>query len=350
MRGSLAWSGAGREPLSHRGVGVKEALGPRSSVAAGTQGTVSEGRRSELREDDARLCVAGDLLNTGLNAADRGAHVSPSTARTAAVATAASPPAVKRRSMLPHEHGAWGQLAMPLLTALAIGRAGAAPLLLTVAVVLAFVAHEPLLVLLGQRGQRVRKDEGGRARRWLAALAALAAATGLAGIALAPTPARLALLLPAALAAGVGWLVSRKLEKTVAGEIAVAAALASAGYAVALAGGAPQSAALTALLAWILSFAAATLAVQVILVRARSKGAEDPGRRHAVLAALLGVLAAALSLAGLPAALALASAPTVAFSVAVCLLRVSPKRLRELGWALVGSSVVTLVILVAGLR
>jgi len=34
----------------------------------------------------------------------------------------------------------------------------------------------------------------------------------------------------------------------------------------------------------------------------------------------------------------------------VCLTRFSPKRLRELGWAMVGSSAVTLVILVVGLR
>jgi hypothetical protein len=217
-------------------------------------------------------------------------------------------------------------------------------------VVLAFVAHEPLLVLLGQRGRRAREEDGARAARWLAALAVLAAGAGLAGIALAPATARLALLLPLALAATVGVLVARRLEKTVAGEIAVASALASAGYAVALAGEAPHRAALAALLAWVVAFAAATLAVQVILVRVRSKGAADPGRRHAAIAALLGLAAAALSLAGLPAALALGAAPTVALSIAVCLLRVSPKRLRELGWALVGSSVVTLAILVAGLR
>jgi hypothetical protein len=37
-------------------------------------------------------------------------------------------------------------------------------------------------------------------------------------------------------------------------------------------------------------------------------------------------------------------------SIFVCLARFSPKRLRPLGWAIVGSSAVTLVILVAGLR
>lgn len=262
--------------------------------------------------------------------------------------SAAAPPS--RRSMLPHEHGAWGQLAMPLLTALAIARPTPAALALTAAVVLAFVAHEPALVLLGQRGRRVKDEEGGRARRWLAATGGLAAVLGAAGVVLAPPAARLALAVPAALAAAVALLVVRRLEKTVAGEIAVAAALASAGLAVALAGGASLEHAFAAALAWILAFGAATLAVQVILVRVRSKGARDPGRLHAVLSALLAAVAVALSAAGLPAALAWATLPTAAFSIVVCLGSFSPKRLRELGWAIVGSSVVTLVILVVGLR
>jgi hypothetical protein len=252
--------------------------------------------------------------------------------------------------MLPHEHGAWGQLAMPLLAALAIGRPTVAALLLTAAVVLAFVAHEPLLVLLGQRGRRAVQEDGARARRWLAATGALAAAAGVAGIALAPPLARVALALPAALAVAVGALVWRRLEKTTAGEIVVAAALASAGLAVALAAGAAPAAAVAAALAWVLAFAAATLAVRVILERVRSKGTRDPGRRNAALAAGIAALAFALVGAGLPATLGWAVLPTASFSIVVSLGRFSPKRLRELGWALVGSSVVTLVVLVAGLR
>lgn len=252
--------------------------------------------------------------------------------------------------MLPHEHGAWGQLAMPLLTALAIGRPSPSAALLALAVVLAFVAHEPALVLLGQRGARVLAEERGRAVRWLAWTAAPAILSGGAGAALAPAPARAALGIPLALGAVVAGLVVRRREKTVAGEIAVLAALASASLAVALAGGAPLRSAAAAALAWLLAFAAATLAVQVVVVRVRSKGRRDPGRRHAVLAALLVALGAALSAAGLPRALALATLPTAALSVAVCLSRVSPKRLRELGWAIVGSSALTLAILVAGLR
>ncbi len=254
------------------------------------------------------------------------------------------------RSLVPHEHGAWGQLAMPLLTALAIGAPSRAALALTLAVVLAFVAHEPALVLLGHRGRRVKDEEGRRALRWLVATGGLAAVAGAAGTILAPPLARLALAVPAALAALVAVLVVLRLEKTVAGEIAVAATLASAGLAVALAGGADPGHAVAAALAWVIAFSAATLAVQAILERVRSKGARDPGRLHAAGAVLLVAAGAALSLAGLPAVLAWATLPTAALSVVVCLGRFSPRRLRELGWAMVGSSTLTLVILVAGLR
>jgi hypothetical protein len=239
---------------------------------------------------------------------------------------------------------------MPLATALAIGRPTPAALALALAVVSAFLAHEPALVLLGQRGRRVREVEAPRARLWLAATGGLSAIAGVLGMALAPAPARIALALPVALAAVVLVLVLRRAEHTAGGEIVVAAAFASAGLAIALAAGATAESALAASLAWLLAFAAATLAVHVMLERVRSKGTRDPGRRHAALAALLAVTGAGLSLAGLPSALALAILPTVALSAVVCLARISPRRLRELGWALVGSSTLTLAILVAGLR
>jgi hypothetical protein len=225
-----------------------------------------------------------------------------------------------------------------------------AALLLTAGAVLAFVAHEPLLVLLGHRGARVRREEGGRAARALAWLGVGAAICGAAGLALAPPPARAAAAIPAVLACAVGVLVWRRLEKTVAGEVVVATALASAGAVVALAAGVRPGAALTALLAWALSYAAAVLAVQVILVRARTKGTRDPGRAHAALALGLLAAAAALAAAGLPLALPLATAPTALLSAAVALGRVSPRRLRPLGWALVAASVVTLGVLVGMLR
>lgn len=255
------------------------------------------------------------------------------------------------RTLVPREHGAYGQLAMPLLTALAIGRPGAASIALTASIVLAFVAHEPLLVALGQRGRRALEADGPRARRLLAALGGLAAMSGALGVALAPPGARWALLLPAALSLAVGWLVARRLEKTTGGEMLVAATLSSCALAVALAGGAPLVRAAACCLTWILAFVAATLAVHVVLARARSKGRRDPGRAYAAIAAtLLAGAFAAVPLAGLPAAAPLALAPSALLSAAVCLSRFSPKRLRELGWAMVGSGALTMALLVVGLR
>jgi len=255
------------------------------------------------------------------------------------------------RTLVPHEHGAYGQLAMPLLTALAIGRPTLGSIALTAAIVTAFVGHESLLVALGQRGKRALELDGRRARRLLVRLGALAAACAAVGVALAPSAARLALVLPVALAAVVAWLVVRRLEKTTVGEIVVAAALSSGGLAVALAGGVPLSWALACWMTWVLAFAAATLAVQVVLVRARSKGRRDPGAVHAALAAaLVGVAFAAAWWWEFPAAAPIALVPTALLSVTVCLARFSPRRLRELGWAMVGSSVLTMVILVVGLR
>ena len=255
------------------------------------------------------------------------------------------------RTLIPHEHGAYGQLAFPLLTALAIGRPTLPALLLAYAIVVAFVAHESLLVVLGQRGKRATEGDSPRARRVLAILGTQAVVTGLAGFALAPPPARAALALPLVLAAIVAWLVSRREEKTLLGEVTVAGALSSGGLAVALAAGAPLTWALGAWVTWLLSFSAATLAVQAVLVRARSKGQRDPRLAHAAAAlALVAGAFAAVPLAGLPRVAPLALLPTAALSIAVCLSRVSPKRLRELGWAMVASGVVTLLLLVVGLR
>jgi hypothetical protein len=257
---------------------------------------------------------------------------------------------MQSRPLIPHEHGAWGQLVMPLAAALAIGRPGLAAGLVAAGLVLAFVAHEPLLVLLGHRGARVRAEDGPRARRWLAGLGAGAALCGGVGLALAPAAARWAALVPLALAGAVAVLVRARREKTVLGEAAVAAALASAAGVAALAAGAAPRAALAATLAWILAFAAATLGVHVILARARSRGARDPGPAHAAGVAALGALAVGLHLAGLPAALPLAAAPAMLVAAAACLARISPRRLRPLGWALVGASAVALLVLVIGLR
>jgi hypothetical protein len=240
---------------------------------------------------------------------------------------------------------------MPLLTGMALGRLTPGGLALAAAAVLAFAAHEPFLVALGQRGRRALEEDGARARLHVVRLGASSLVLGGAGLAFSPPAARQAALLPLALAIAVAWLVWRKLEKTVAGELLAAAALSSCGLPVALAGGAPLAAALAAWATWLAAFASATLAVQAVLSRSRSRGGRDRGRPAAAATLLLLSLAA---LAGahrlLPWAVALALLPMAALSLALCLLPIEPRRLREAGWGYISASVATMVVLLVGLR
>lgn len=260
-----------------------------------------------------------------------------------------------KRFLWPREHGAWGQMAMPLATGLALGRPGLAAWLLALAAALAFLAHEPVLVLLGARGTRALSEDGSLARRLLAALGVPAAAAGLAGLALAPA-ALPWLALPGLLLLATMGFARRRAEMTTAGEIVAGAAMASALLPVAVAAGAGAGATAHAFLAWVISFAMAAIAVEAVLARGRAgshrtRGGADPGRRNAARAAgvwAASAVAAALGL--LPGAVPLALAPTAAFGVGICLGGVGPGRLARLGWMLVASTLFTLAVLVAGLR
>jgi len=255
------------------------------------------------------------------------------------------------RSLLPQEHGAWGQLAMPLITGLALAPTTVPAALLAAATVLAFLAHEPWLVAIGHRGERARSADGPRALRLLLGLAAAAAVAGATGLWLAPPAARLAALVPGTLAAAVVLLVLLERERSLLGELTVATALAGAGGVVALASGAPLATAAAPFAAWTIAFGGSAFAVQTILVRARSRGERDVGRLHALAVAAWTVSGSAAALAsGLGGIVPLAVLPTALLSLAVCLLPVPATRLRQVGWALVGTSCATLGILMLGLR
>jgi hypothetical protein len=254
------------------------------------------------------------------------------------------------RVLLPHEHGAYGQIAMPLLCGLLLGRPGASACLLAAGAFLGFLSYEPLLVASGRRGERARKERGAAARRLATGLLGAAAVLAGAGFALSGPDARWAAAVPPALAVAVALLAWREVERTVAGEVVVAVALSSAGFPVAIAAAARPGVAAAAWLAWSLGFAAATLAVEVVLARARSP-ARDPG--PAAIGGVVLLQGAALALAAarvVPLAVPAAVAPLSISSLLVIGLGVQARKLKRVGWATLCGSVVTLAILVAALR
>ncbi|MCC7382259.1 MAG: YwiC-like family protein [Deltaproteobacteria bacterium] len=251
-----------------------------------------------------------------------------------------------RRSLAPREHGAYGQLGVPLVAALAMGRPGAAALALTAAAALAFAAHEPLLVQLARRGHRARREDGPRAARALALTGGAAAILGALGLALSPAAARVAALAPVALGAAVTLLAARDQERTAPGEIAAAAALSGAALPVALAAGVPAPLAWWAWAAWCLSLSSSTLAVRSVIAHARRP---IPALRRILPAAAAAGLPPALLALGIgPPSAALSAIPMTALALALAAAPPAPTGLRRVGWGLVATSVLAAAILVGG--
>src|SRR5262245_24372432 len=129
--------------------------------------------------------------------------------------------------MLPREHGAYGQLLLPLATALAISDLHVSALLTAAAAVAAFIAHEPMLVLLGGRGARARREQRRPAIAWLFVSGTTAIVAGLAAVAAAPSYLRWLFVVPLAPATVLAGLVLAGREKTTLGEVTSAIAFAS---------------------------------------------------------------------------------------------------------------------------
>ncbi|MFO0609522.1 MAG: YwiC-like family protein [Polyangiales bacterium] len=249
------------------------------------------------------------------------------------------------RSLAPREHGAWGQLGVPLAASLSVARPTAAGVALALSAVALFAAHEPLLVALGHRGPRALREDGPRARRRLAALSAVGASLGLAGLAAAPG-ARVVCALPLALAAAVGAFIARRAERTALGVTTAAAALAAASAPVMIASGVPVRTALWAWAAWAVGFALVTPAVRGAIAHAR---APSPLAQRAV--ALVPPLAALVALAVVgPAWSALGACPFALAAFVLVIAPPSPRHLKRVGWALVASSLAAGAALVVALR
>jgi len=257
----------------------------------------------------------------------------------------------RRGAMLPKEHGAYAQLGFPLATALILGGPDPAALSLTVAIIAAFLIHEPVMILTGGRGGRAQREEGGRARRRGTALAAIAVVAGVLGLWLSPTAARLSALAPAVLAAALAPLTLSRREKTTAGELLVAMALPSTMIPVAIAAGVDPRTAFLAAGIWAVVFALGTLTVRAIIARAKKNVRPSwPPVLAPILSAMAIAAAPVLALSdAIPALAAIAIVPTAAVALVFGILGVHPRNLRRMGWSLVASNLVVLAALILSL-
>jgi hypothetical protein len=250
-----------------------------------------------------------------------------------------------RRSLAPREHGAYGQLAFPLLGALALGRPSLAAGLWCLASAALFAAHEPALVLAGKRGARAREIDGRRARAALIAWLAAGVALGLAGFLLAPAAARVALAVPALLGAAVAAAVALDREKTLGGELLAAGALSSVALPVALAAGARAAVAAEGWAVWLAGFGAATISVRAAILSHR--GVQ---RRALAAGAVVGVGACAILLSAWRMAPLWPALPLIGAALVLAVRPPRMKSMQRIGWTLVAASAATAVLLVTAFR
>jgi hypothetical protein len=234
---------------------------------------------------------------------------------------------------------------------MAVGRPAVAAWSFAAAAVCAFLAHEPLLILLGQRGSRARRERQDQVVRWFAAFATVSAALGAVAFALMPPIARLAVLVPIAFSLILAALIFAHQERTAIGEVLSALTLASVAIPLAVASGASTTTAVTCAAAFASGFVAAIMCVRAVIAHTRY----PPGTRSRATAMLitLAVLSILVSLRsrGLVASVApWAAAPLLVGGAALAAVPPSARQVRIIGWTLVATTAATSLVLIAALR
>ena len=261
------------------------------------------------------------------------------------------------RRMIPREHGAYAELLFPIVTVFLGGRPTTATWLLAVGAIAAFLANEPLLVLVGQRGTRMKREESERAKRALLVFTLVALGAGLAGLLLAPRAAQMSVVLPLLLGGTLVMLAIQGLERSVFGEGLAATALSSVAVPLGLSAGLDLTSALSVALIWAVTALLGTAVVRLTLARTKAKTDAEKravaAKRWTLIVVCLAVIAVGVaapfgSRVGL---WVLAAAVPVALTVLVmAALQPTARRLRLLGWSLVAANLLSLIAVVTTLK
>ncbi len=250
--------------------------------------------------------------------------------------------------LLPREHGAYAQLAFPLLTGLALARFHPGAIAFAVGATSVFLAHEPVTILAGGRGPRLRDKLAGAARRRLLFLGGAGLLALVAAVGLAPARAWLFALVPAAIGAPLAPFFGRREIKSVAGEALVASALSALVLPLALTAPVTVARAVVAALVWLAAYFPAVLAVHAV----KAKHLRRAERRWTLLAtpvsAALVVVAAVVAAASLPGPATLSALAVLPPALAVLVLGLfppHPRHLKRIGWAMVTVDALALVLL-----
>ena len=261
------------------------------------------------------------------------------------------------RRMIPREHGAYAELLFPIVTIFLGGSPSTSTWLLAVSAIGAFLANEPLLVLVGQRGTRMKREEGDRAKRALLIFTLLAVGAGVAGLMLAPKAAQLGVIVPLLLGGTLVMLAIQGLERSLFGEGLAAAALSSVAVPLGLSAGLALPAVLAVALIWALNALLGTAIVRLTVARTKAKTTQEL-RAASVKRATLIIVCLVVIAVGIGAPFGsrvglwvmAAAVPVAAVVLVMAALQPTARRLRLMGWSLVGANLLALIAVVTTLK
>jgi len=262
-----------------------------------------------------------------------------------------------QRKMVPREHGAYAELLFPIVSVLLGGAPTTSTWLLAIGAVGAFLANEPLLVLFGQRGTRMQREESDRAKRALLVFSLVALGAGIAGLVLAPTQVQYTIVVPLLLGVTLVMLAIQGLERSMFGEGLAAATLSSIAIPLGLSAGLGRTVTLSVAILWLTTSLLGTAAVRLTVARTKAKTDEDL-RRVAfkrgilILVSSLAILVGVVGLSGSRDGLSILAAamPVALVVLAVAALRPTARRLRLMGWSLVAANLCSLIAVVTTLK
>ncbi|MGB5368597.1 MAG: YwiC-like family protein [Polyangiales bacterium] len=262
-----------------------------------------------------------------------------------------------QRKMVPREHGAYAELLFPIVSVLLGGAATTSTWLLAIGAVGAFLANEPLLVLFGQRGTRMKREESDRAKRALLLFSLVALGAGIAGLVLAPTQVQYTIVVPLLLGVTLVMLAIQGLERSMFGEGLAAATLSSIAIPLGLSAGLGRTVTLSVALLWLTTSLLGTAAVRLTVARTKAKTDEDL-RRVAfkrgilILVSSLVIIVGVVGLSGSRDGLSILAAamPVALVVLAVAALQPTARRLRLMGWSLVAANLCSLIAVVTTLK
>jgi hypothetical protein len=262
-----------------------------------------------------------------------------------------------QRKMVPREHGAYAELLFPIVSVFLGGSPTTATWLLAVGAIACFLANEPLLVLFGQRGTRMKRAESDHAKRALLVFLLIALGTGVAGLLLTTTVVQYAVGVPLLLGAALMMLAIQGLERSMIGEGLAAATLSSIAIPLGLSAGLDLISTLALAMIWLVTSLLGTAVVRLTVGRAKAKTDEDLARVRFKRALLVLVCLAVIAV-GVAAPLGsrvglwvlAAAAPVAVVVLAIAVLQPTTRRLRLMGWSLVAANLCSLIAVVTTLK